>query len=104
MNALRKELSEAEAGVQRVRDKINEALQNPLSTEPVKKPVSMYRGKTWTAYKPGQDQRFPKNWVTRDEHGNLCACLASRKDLLANAKLCEVKLSWANKANGPTTG
>ena len=56
--------------------------------------ISIYRGHTWTVYPPGEDERFKKNWVTRDASGVLKACVNTYEQIITNAKLCEVMLIY----------
>lgn len=60
--------------------------------------VSVFRGETWSAFRPGEDKAFRKNWVTRRKHGDLCAVVNTKKQLTDNAKLCQVKLRWKRKS------
>lgn len=60
------------------------------------KPFSVYAGETWTAYRPGEDERFTDAWVSRDRSGDLCTCVNSKKVLIANAKHNQVRLKWYN--------
>ena len=61
------------------------------------KPKSVYAGETWLAYRPGEDHRFKKDWVSRTQTGVLCSAVSSRADLVENARLCQVKLKWRPK-------
>ncbi len=58
---------------------------------------SIYRGQTWAAYAPGRDEKHPRNYVSRDQNGNLHACVNSRKELIEHAKTLKVKLRWAKR-------
>jgi len=58
---------------------------------------SVFKGETWRAYRPGEDKRFPRNWVSYDEKGNLGSCLGARKDLVENARRLGVKLKWSKR-------
>lgn len=61
--------------------------------------TSVYAGETWTAYRPGEDERFTDAWVSRDGTGDLCTCVNSKKVLIANAKHNQVRLKWYNREN-----
>lgn len=67
---------------------------------------SIFKGETWLAYRPGEDVTFKDAWVSRTERGVMCSVVNSKQDLIANAKLCKVRLKWQNdklRDGGPTT-
>lgn len=55
---------------------------------------SIYRGETWTAYKPGQDERYKDAFVLRGHAGILQAVQNDRAALLACAKRCRARVVW----------
>ncbi len=57
-------------------------------------PKSVFAGQLWTAYKRGEESILPSRWVLCDKNGKIDRVFKSRKQLLENAKMLEVKLKW----------
>jgi hypothetical protein len=58
---------------------------------------SVWKGETWMAYRPGEDAQFPDAFTARSQSGFLHSVVNSEAMLIANAKLCQVKLKWFTK-------